>query len=279
MDKQSAGASLALLATALMLVGVFTNSWWKVQRGWSWAGVGLLQQKVCVDPPDMMERCRSIKHADFRKAMLEMARSWEAIRAKLQTMIDNPRSRGAANQAELHASLERLDEMLSNRESLDVTVGDGSWITMGKLLYYGTFLVLILLGAAVTLSRIEHDHAVLVAKLAALACFALLSVSAAFVFRVPDYLDQSVPAYSAAYSRWLYWLGAACGTAAGVTLSAALGTQTGAIDSDTSPAAAARSATSRQAHAGHPTCPQCGEHAIYREDIKSYICGACRISV
>ncbi len=285
-DKQSMGAGLAVLAMAMMLIGVFTNSWWKVKRGWSWQGVGLLKQKMCVDPPGMMERCEAIKHEFVRKAMIEASKNWSQARVKIQKMLESPRFKNAPNRAELEASIQRLDDMLSNTDNIDITVGDGSWITMGKFVYYGTFLVLILLAIALSMSRIGQEHAAMLDKIAAAGCFALLTVAFTFVFRAPDYIKESIPAFNAGYSRYIYWLGAAAGTAAGVMLSMSMAEMDDPItnrlfDRDKAGDAAPRRPLSKPPAAadGGPRCPQCGARPEFREDVGCFICPSCRINV
>jgi len=272
-----------------MVIGVFTNSWWKLERGWQWRGVGLLEQKFCVDPPGVSERCQAVKHALVRKTIVEMSKNWVMYRTKMQQALKSPRFKNVTNREELQAGIDRLDEMIGSAENIDITIGDGSWETMGKFVYYGTFLVLILLAVALSMSRIEHEQAALVDKIAAGACLALLTVALAFAFRVPDYIKHAIPAYGAGYSRWLYLAGASAGTAAGVLLAMAAkeaeGQPVGVRLAEHLDGGSRGGGTAQRGNKGKggtaslPTCPKCGSRAIYREDVNCYICERCRINV
>lgn len=258
-----------------MLIGVFTKAWWTTESGIVVQRIGLLEHDVCFEPPAGRGYCDSAKHGVFRQGLLDAAAWWQTYRPTLVKRLEQRRLT-APGQAQARSFLRRMDQLLDT-EHAEITAGNGTWIRMGQILYYGTFAVLILLAVAVTLTRTAADRAALVDKLAAAGCGALLLVALAFVARAPEYIKSAEPALNAGYSRWLYWLGAAAGVASGVLMSMSMS------DAGETPARApARprgkgvTAPGQPASAGDgPTCGSCGAQAIFREDVKTYICQRC----
>ena len=268
-----------------MLIGSFTNSWWKWEQSQStqgisfsiWIGAGLRNMKVCGEATGMPETCQSIGHqelADRFTMVQQLIGPGQLEQLKEQYGGDDENlPDGEAFADQVQTKLEEMEDSIAT---------SGTWRMLGKLTFWGTFplviCLLFLLGAA----RSRAEKTAIVATGGAIASGVLFILAVGFAVKRPDYFDLMQLELGAGYSMSIYILGALVALVGSILIRMDADEEVAPLGTGVAPTIGSYQGNGRREPASSPDaplCQTCSSPADYNAVVKCHICPKCRTRV